>query len=109
MKYNKIYVIQQLNLTELNDENFHKESGLFYYYAGTNLKDVETKIKTNWSDINETVYPYVALKTIRLNSVGATHDPVRIFKYDKKRDRYDEIAYVNLLIRNEEDCGIKYL
>lgn len=109
MKYNKIYAIQQLDLTELTDETFRSGSGLFYYYVGTNLKDVEKKIKTNWSDINETVYPYVALKTIRLNTVGATHDPIRIFKYDRKRDQYDEIAYVNMLVKNDEDCGIKYL
>ncbi len=109
MKYNKIYVIQQLNLTDLTEENFRNESGLFYYYASTDLKDIEKKIKSNWSDINETVYPYVALKTIRINSIGATHDPIRIFKYNRKLDQYEEIAYYNMLVHSEEDQGIKYL
>ena len=82
----KIYMIQQLNASSLYDDMLYDEPDMHIYYASSDLADIEDKIKTNWTDLWETVYPYVALITVNLNSVGATHDPIRIFEYDRASD-----------------------
>ena len=85
---NEIYLIQQLTDVDLDEILY---SDYFVYYASDDLEDVEEKIKSNWSDLNETIYPYVLLKTITLNQVPATLKPFRIFRYVLTEDRYKEI------------------
>ena len=86
---NEIYLIQQLTDVDLDEILY---SDYFVYYASNDLEDVEEKIKSNWSDLNETIYPYVILKTITLNQVVATQKPFRIFRYVLTEDRYKEIT-----------------
>jgi hypothetical protein len=99
-------MIRQLNSREITDEMIY-EGGIYFYYATDDLEKIENIIKSNWSDLWETVYPYIALVTLNLNSVGAVHDPIRIFEYQRETDTYKEVGYFNMLVSKESDLGFQ--
>jgi hypothetical protein len=103
---NKIYMIQQLNSNEISDQMLYNND-CHFYYASKDLEEIENKIKSNWSDIWETIFPYVALVTIKLNNITAVHDPIRIFEYQRETNTYKEIGYFNMLISKESDLGFQ--
>jgi hypothetical protein len=103
---NKIYMIRQLSSKEIND-NMIYENDIDFYYASEDLEKIENIIKFNWSDLYETLYSYIALVTVNLNSIGAVHDPIRIFEYQKETNTYKEVGYFNMLVSNESDLGFK--
>jgi len=107
MEKEKIYTIHQISsLTEDMLDN----AGHQIYYAGTAKAYMEELIINNFTDLYEAgAYPYIILKTIDLNVVVATNEPLQIFEYQKSSETYKEIAYINFWISDENDEGIHYL
>jgi hypothetical protein len=101
----KIYMILQYGSIEEIESCYQEQ---FIYYASNDLDDIENKIKNNFTDLYEAgAYPYIVLKTLDLNTVGAINEPLRIFKY--KDGVYEEIAFMNLWISHNTPEGIQYL
>ena len=105
----KVYGITQLNSEDMHAHIIVDETPFTFYYIGTDLKDIEDKIENNWTDLFETCYNFVALVSMDLHTINAVNDPIRIFEYQKKTGKYKEIAYYNMLIRSDDDRGIKYI
>jgi hypothetical protein len=105
----KVYGIRQLDCSGLSSYDIINEKGFNFYYVGTDLKDIERKVESNWTDLFETVYPYVALVTMDINTINSINDPIRIFEYQELTNEYKEVAYYNMLIKSDDDLGIKYL
>ena len=103
----KIYMILQRD--NIDEDKLMYENGYFVYYASDDLNDIVDKIKNNWTDLHETVCPYIILKTITLNSVAATHEPLRIFEFQRETETYKEIAYLKTGWSEDGDEFIKYL
>ena len=111
LETSKIYMILQYNSLE-DIKSLMQE--VFVYYAGTDLEDIEEKIKSNFTDLYEAgAYPYIVLKTVELDTVGAVMEPLRIFEYQKAHTlmdgTYKEIAYMNTWVSSKEDRGIQYI
>lgn len=93
----KIYTIQQAS--DLVNSKYECEQ--FIYFATENLEWLEREVQNNFTDLYENgTYPYVLLKTIDLDVLCATVDPIRIFKY--RDGKYIEIGELSM-VSDEQD------
>lgn len=103
----RIYDIQQFE--SLEDIESYKTHQVIYY-ATSDLKALIDDIINNFTDLWEAgEYPYVVLRTIDLDTVIATNEPLRIFEYQKDTGKYKEIAYLNMWVSSDGPEGIQYL
>jgi hypothetical protein len=103
----RIYELQQFSSLE---EIESYKTGQVVYYATTDLNMLIDDTMNNFTDLWESgAYPYLVLRTIDLDTVIATNEPLRIFQYQINTGKYKEIAYLNMWISSDGPEGIQYL
>jgi hypothetical protein len=103
----RIYDIQQFE--SLEDIESYKTHQVIYY-ATNDLDSLVERITNNFTDLWESgEYPYIVLRTIDLDTIIATNEPLRIFQYQIDTGKYKEIGYLNVWVSSDKPEGIQYL
>ena len=111
----KVYFIYGLGTCSLNKElkyeckKIKKGDNVVLerlWFATEDEQKAKDMIRLNVTDLNDGgIYPYLGLQEVCLNDIIPKQSPMLIYLYDKVKNGYIEVGYINNLVEDESEIG----
>jgi len=80
------------------------------WYITENYEAVLNIVKNNITDLAENgYYPFMAIQPLTIDCISPDNDPIEIFQWSRKTNKFYYIGYYNTFVSTEDEYGFQYI